>query len=362
MASLQKDERTGIYYLNVKLKNGKWRNHSLHTKDYAEAKQVLKQEQAREYDGRTSFFDRPKEILINEHIDTYLSGYCKANHSPRTLELETGALSKFKEFCQIKQAQNLSEISPDLLEGYKVWRREQKISASNINRHLTIIYAMITKAVSDEVLWSNPLKDRAGKNRVSRLKEERREILPLTKEDVKKLSDSADGLWKAIIIVTYLSGMRKSEVIFLKWSSIDFERRKIRVVNHEAFTTKTRKPRIIDTHPLAHEILCRMFPQRKGEYVFSRDGQPIASRLFSDEFDAIRKRAELKCNFHWLRHSFASNLNQNNESVQKIQVLLGHSKITTTELYLRNFRNDLQEAVGRIDVKGLEFSPEVAVS
>jgi len=178
------------------------------------------------------------------------------------------------------------------------------------------------------------------------------------------------------------TGMRLDEIVNLRWKNIDLHNRVI-IVGDESFVTKGRNQRFI---PICEEALdsllrtksvestkqtvdkCRvqnMNPlcpldisplEKGGEYlnafVFCKEnGEKFTGNYFSKKFKNACKAAGLNnaIHFHSLRHSFASNLVQKGVPLYTVKELLGHSSISTTEIYSHLNMDALREAVKKLD-------------
>ena len=145
--------------------------------------------------------------------------------------------------------------------------------------------------------------------------------------------------------------MRISELLNLKWSHIDFENNQIKVSNSDDFTTKTGKERVIPIHSKIIELFSTM--KRRNEYIFAKDGNFRYSRIYvSHRFKYYSRKAGLPENikFHSTRHSFASLCVQSGVDIYSVQHLLGHSDVSTTQIYSHLTQSHLQSAMEKISL------------
>jgi len=152
----------------------------------------------------------------------------------------------------------------------------------------------------------------------------------LTKEEVKKLIDSADNIKSQLIIsMLYSAGLRVSELVNLKVGDINLQDRVGWVRKGKG--SKDRLFAISEN--LSREI--REYLQgRDYQYIFSKDC-PLTTRNIQKIIALTKKRAgiEKKVTPHTLRHSFATHLLEQGTDIRVIQVLLGHSSLNTTQIY-----------------------------
>ena len=175
------------------------------------------------------------------------------------------------------------------------------------------------------------------------------------------------GVVKDIAIFGFYTGMRLNEIINLTWRNVDLEARII-TVGDESFTTKGRNQRHI---PICEEVLETLekqekqkvrgtpsciLPLKRGgevfEYVFcKKDGSKYCGNYVSRKFKNACKAVGIdqSIHFHSLRHSFASNLVQKGVPLYTIKELLGHSSISTTEIYSHLNLDSLREAIKKLD-------------
>ncbi len=161
---------------------------------------------------------------------------------------------------------------------------------------------------------------------------------------------------KDFIVTAFYTGMRLNELVNLAWRNVNLITRII-TVGDEEFTTKGRNQRYI---PICDEAFTAILNQRENEkiipigskYVFSKpSGEKYTGDYFSKAFKKACRAAGIdkSIHFHSLRHSFASNLAQKGVSLYTIKELLGHSSISTTEIYSHLNMDSLKEAIRTFD-------------
>ncbi|MFQ5956048.1 MAG: tyrosine-type recombinase/integrase, partial [Kiloniellales bacterium] len=162
----------------------------------------------------------------------------------------------------------------------------------------------------------------------------------LSPEEVARLLDAAPGLkYRAALSVAYGAGLRASEVVSLKVSDIDGERRVIRVEQG-----KGRKDRYAMLSDPLVELLrawWRAGRERRvmlpGGWLFPGQNpvNPLTTRQLRRAFDGAKEAAGIdkRVSLHTLRHCFATHLLEQKVDIRVIQVLLGHKKLETTARY-----------------------------
>lgn len=161
---------------------------------------------------------------------------------------------------------------------------------------------------------------------------------------------------KEISILGFYTGMRLNELVNLTWRNVNLTTRII-TVGDEDFTTKGRNQRYI---PICDEALTSILSQRErrkaipigNAIVFCKpNGKPYTGDFISKRFKSACKAAgtDKAIHFHSLRHSFASNLAQKGVSLYTIKELLGHSSISTTEIYSHLNMDSLKDAIDKFN-------------
>ena len=167
----------------------------------------------------------------------------------------------------------------------------------------------------------------------------------LSAEDVNSLlasaseHDSADGIRDhAMFELLYASGLRVTELVSLNLDDIDLEQSSVRCLG------KGGKERVIPIHDSAVAVMRRYIDEVRPSFVKKSSGRSLflnmrGQRLSRQGFwlilKAHTKRAGItkKITPHTLRHSFATHLLQGGAPLRHVQELLGHSSITTTQVY-----------------------------
>jgi len=168
----------------------------------------------------------------------------------------------------------------------------------------------------------------------------------LSKEEVKRLIDSADNFKSRLIISTlYSSGLRVSELVNLKVDSLNLE-------DNTGWVRKGKgnKDRLFALSRELAEDIRRYLQGRENKYLFSKE-KPLTTRNIQKIIHGVKIRAGLnkKVTPHTLRHSFATHLLENGTDIRVIQQLLGHSSLSTTQLYSHVSNDMIKKVVNPLD-------------
>ena len=176
----------------------------------------------------------------------------------------------------------------------------------------------------------------------------------LIMEDIWKIICSAKNLkHKMILMTTYSAGLRASETLNLKSENIDSKTMLIKV--EEGKGKKDRYTLL--SKRLLDELRTYYRKYRPGTYLFPSSYQKKKKRPLSYEtirmiYENSRKKAGVKkgAGIHTLRHSFATHLLEAGYDLRKIQVLMGHARLTTTMIYLHVSRKTLSMIPSPLDL------------
>ena len=169
---------------------------------------------------------------------------------------------------------------------------------------------------------------------IKRPKREKHLPTVLTKEEVKKLIDIFDNLKSRLMIsLIYACGLRVSELTNLKNDHLEFEEK----IGHVR-QGKGKKDRIFNIPEfLLEELKEQAEKQKENEkvYLFTGPKGKLTERNIQKivSLGALRAGIKKQVHPHTLRHSFATHLLEDGTDIRFIQTLLGHSNLSTTEIY-----------------------------
>lgn len=274
------------------------------------------------------------------------------NFSDNTLEAYQRDIRKLRDFA----IEELDNISPDAiqhehLQEYLFKLSKERFSERSQARWISSVKAFFKYLNEDEIREDNPSALLEGPKLGLYLPD------TLSYSDVEKIVDAIDKSTdigkrnQCIIEVLYGCGLRVSELIELKISNINFKEGYLKVEG------KGRKVRFV---PLADYTMKLILDYLKNiryhykinkkyeDYVFLNSRGSSMSRVIV--FVIIKELAEKaginkKISPHTFRHSFATHLLQNGADLRYIQEMLGHSSITTTEIYTHLKTEELRDVI-----------------
>ncbi len=273
---------------------------------------------------KKQLFERTKQELI-------ISGY-----SQKTLQ---AYLSYINEFL-VKTNKPVSEFSREDIVSFLAEKKQTKNAASAT---LALVYSSL-KYLFGRILKKNVFEDIKIPKKAKKLP------VILTRDEVKALIGAAKlGRNRLIVEFLYSSGVRVSELTKLKIEDINLKEKIAKVVGG-----KGNKDRIIILSDKWVKKIKKYLDKRKikNPWLFSKkNGKPLSV----DTIQRIIKEAAQKAGIqkevtpHKLRHSFATHLLEAGENIRKIQELLGHSSLNTTQIYTHVSVDQLKKVVSPLD-------------
>jgi len=233
----------------------------------------------------------------------------------------------------------LFEIKPRMIEKYKA-DRLKSVGPATVNRELACLKHMYTKAIEWDYVQANPVK------KVKFLKEPPGRLRYLKVDEADKLIKNCNDCLQSIVITALNTGMRKEEILSLKWQEVDLDNCKITVKK-----TKNNESRVIPINQTLYKELSALseHKDKENEYVFSNGN----SNRFGDikkGFSMALTRAGIKdFHFHDLRHTFGSHMVMQGIDLRTVQQIMGHKDIQTTMRYAHLSPEYVHEAIGRLD-------------
>jgi len=299
--------------------------------------------------------------------------YSRANHATSSTKRYASVIDNFRLFLRTrKDVENLEQISTEVIEEYKAFRKDHWIGPRNgedkrqprirggeqsgakaktINFELNALRTVLYVAVKWGYLTENPLKN------VQRLKlTDSKRIRFLSAKECHALCMASPDDLLPIFQTLLLTGMRKGELENLEWADVDFKRRKIMIRRKLFWQPKTGEREIpigSQLLPILRRLDAANSKGLKSNFVFPhKDGSRIKVKL-RDQLIKVAQAAGIKdlSSIHALRHTFASQLVMNGVDLPTVQRLMGHSDIQTTLIYAHLAPDHLADAVDKLAIK-----------
>ncbi len=257
-----------------------------------------------------------------------------SKNSEYTIRNYSAANFKLLEFVK----KPIDQISQEDVKEYMAEKLGSQGSSS------TVLFLAAIKYAFSNILQKDPTQ------RIKRPKKEIRIPTVLTKEEVKTLLNSMNSEKSELMVsLLYACGLRVSELTGLKTKDLNFEEKignvrqgkgkKDRIFNIPSSLIKKLQNQVQNQTENHQEYL---FSGLKGE-LSSRNIQKIVSKA------AMKAGIKKSVHPHTLRHSFATHLLENNIDIRKIQELLGHADLNTTQIYTHVSQEELKKVKSPFD-------------
>jgi site-specific recombinase XerD len=259
---------------------------------------------------------KKQDVLFEDWLEKY---YNWSRLNKQSWQRDRTSKSHLKPFFKGKL---LREITPFFVENYKEKRKSQNFTSNaSINRELSLLKHLFNMAIKEGLIHQNPVKG------VRFFQERTLEFKVLSDEEKELLINCCNGITKIAVVIALNTGMRRTEILSLKWTEIDFNQSVICVLR-----SKSGKPRTIPMNSFVFDTLMEYYNHRAhDEYVFwnAKKKKPIQDLKKSFK-TACADAGIKKMRFHDLRHNFATTLVMNKVDIATIAELMGHSDINLT--------------------------------
>ena len=261
------------------------------------------------------------------------------NRSPRTVQEYEDDLRMFESFFKAKDSQiSWESVDSDLIRDWLESMMDSGHAATSVNRRLSALRSLFRFALSRHLVEKDPAHVIVGPKNSKPLPAFVRE------QDMNRLLDGEE-MWqdnfedlraRTIIILLYHTGVRVSELTGMDVSSLDMYDSYIKVRG------KGNKERVV---PFGEELKAGLekYLVARESFAGMKDGPLFVDdrlrRMSPDQVRAIVKNnlskvtTQKKRSPHVLRHSFATAMLNNGAGIESVKKLLGHAKISTTEIY-----------------------------
>lgn len=250
-------------------------------------------------------------------------------------------LTRFIDFTKVKKP---SDITDNSIRNFRLWLNRLPGMTATMKKN-TQNYYLIALRTFLKYLHKRDVAV-LGPDKIELAKVGARELDLISSEELTRLLTAPEGAGeqglrdKAILELFFSTGLRVSELCSLDRDSIDLKR--------EEFTVrgKGEKVRVVFLSPAAKEAIKSYLDKRSDVHealfvgmktkIRPKDEQ---GRLTSRQIERLIKRYSVKAGItkkvtpHTIRHSFATDLLQNGADIRSVQMMLGHSNISTTQIY-----------------------------
>lgn len=294
-------------------------------------------------------------------MEKYIEGFITYLHNVKKMSQNTELsyrrdLKKVVDYLKSQSVTDIKDVTSELLESYVDYMGENNFSAATISRNIASLKAFYHYLVKEGITDV----DAADKLHAPKIEKKIPEILSM--DDVVKLLEQPSGdsskeiRDKAMLELLYATGIRVTELITLKTADVN--------LNMGYITCKdSNKERVIPFGAEAKKALNKylngtkdaMLSDPNSPYLFANcSGQPMSRQGFWKLIKYYAKKAGITADItpHTLRHSFAAHLVENGADLRSVQEMLGHSDISTTQIYAHMNHSHIKEVYAKAHPRG----------
>jgi integrase/recombinase XerD len=271
-----------------------------------------------------------------------------SNNTVKAYEADISSFFQWLDNEDLKY-KNLQE---DHINQYISFLFQRKMRSSSVNRKISSIKSFYIFLVKRNFLKNSPLNDLVTPKQEKYLPES------MSEAEVDKLLNSPDvankieNRDKAMIEMLYATGMRISELVNLKITDVDMKRCVVKVFG------KGSKERLVPFGETALDSLKSYLNDREQssskEIFLSNRGKKMTRVAFWQRVKIYLIRENLKNSIspHTLRHAFATHLLNRGADLRSVQLLLGHSDLSTTQIYTHIAKQRLSDVLKKHHPRG----------
>jgi len=283
---------------------------------------------------------------VEQEIEKYIEYLTTVKKSSlNTVQSYRRDLIKLNDFLDSNGVKDVKDVNTTLLRSYVLYMEGEKKSSATVSRSIASIRSFFVYLLENGKVQGNPTDG------LKPPKVEKKTPETLTIEEVNLLLEQPSGdspkeiRDKAMLELLYATGLRVSELISLKISDVNLS------LNYIECHDRT-KSRIIPIENAAKFALNKYITEVRpsmcadSEYLFTNvKGDMMSRQGFWKVLKSYAKKAGIDKDItpHMIRHSFATHMVINGADLASLQEMLGHSDISTTQIYLRGKSSKLKE-------------------
>lgn len=268
--------------------------------------------------------------------------------SKNTLDSYSRDLTRYIRYLKKEHVSHIKEANYLHISGFLSELKEMGLSVKSRARNLASIKGFYKFLIREGVISENPT------THIHSFKTQRRLPLVLNMEEIDRLlaepdlSNTLEVRDSAMLELLYATGLRVSELVKIRLNDINLEAGYLRTLG------KGSKERIVPIGRIAQNRIMKylhstrqgLLKEKQSIYLFiSRSGKGLTRQGFWKVIKKYAKRAGISKRItpHSLRHSFASHLLERGADLRSVQMMLGHSDISSTQIYTHVARERLKD-------------------
>ena len=208
--------------------------------------------------------------------------------------------------------------------------RKNNISLSSINRKVSVIKNFLKFLQSEKII------DQINLDKFESLKSSKKIPKAITKNQIDEIFNSLNNtksrngkIYTMVLRLMFLSGLRVSEALNLRWSDLNINDFSLNI-----YGKGSKERKVYLTQDFSKQL---SHLKSNSIFIFHIKNKPISTRTINKFLNDSFKNGIINKSLssHIFRHSFATTMLENNADIRHIQKLLGHSSISTTEIYTK---------------------------
>ena len=260
-------------------------------------------------------------------------------------------------------SKRIQDVTAKDIQDYISVKANSDLSMATVKKHTALLYSVFKNAYMTRLINENPL------DRLERVKAKSEKFECMNAVEIAQLCRSVKGtqLELPVMLAAYM-GLRRGEILGLKWEHIDFETRTLSIENTRTMVGKNvveKAPKTEKSTRLLHladpliPVLLMQHAKQKlqpnicTDFVVTMDnGRPFKPNYLTESFHKHLCKNNMKLvRFHDLRHSFASIANESGMLMNDISSAMGHSSISVTSgIYTHEFSKKKIKAVNAVAI------------
>ncbi|KAF2519531.1 tyrosine-type recombinase/integrase [Flavobacterium salilacus subsp. salilacus] len=274
------------------------------------------------------------------------------NYSLLTVRAYSDDVASFEKFIKEHDTDAVLEtVNYSQIRSWIVFLVEQDISNTSVNRKVSSLKSFYKFLLRSRQITVNPLQQHKS------LKTEKKVQVPFSEKELQDVVDKIEypddfeGVRNRLIVdLFYTTGIRRAELIGLKWNSYDSGTKTLRVLG------KRNKERILPVLGCTAQLITEYLEKRKQLetitapeiLILNNRGNKLSEsfvyRLINCYFSVVS--GKVKKSPHILRHTFATHLLNNGADLNSVKELLGHASLASTQVYTHSSLAELKKVYG----------------
>lgn len=327
-------ERNGKYYCRFQIDGERHHYLCSGATSVKEAKKIEAAFMYKIQQQQNGVIERELEKMSVARLMTVFLEYSETNKKSYATDKSRAKVIKkyFGESTQIK------DITPKMIEDFKKHLVDNGKSKTTANRYYEQLSTAFNMAVNNKYLKINPCKS------VKKFPTQNYTVRYLTEEEEERLMKVVPDYLKDIIIIALNTGLRKTNILELKWEQINFDFNFIEVLEN-----KGNKHIMLPINETLLQLFSKTPEADRVGYVFVNPETKTCYKDIKKAWTTALKQAKIEnFRFHDLRHTVGTRLAKANIPVNVIKEILAHSDVRTTMRYVHSTAGAKLDALSKL--------------